>query len=694
MTEGFNVDPTLAALLGYRQSPFDDPVAGVQPVNQGVLTPAQMELFKNQYQAYEAPQLMRREPTNYWSTVQPHADVGRGLAHMITEPFADMYKHGKNLLIPPANPPLPSSADPEKMGTTWNVGEEHQYPGKVPSAPTRFDSGVGLTLAAAGVLPIPAARGATAAKPFYSAVEKAIEGAKIGKAPLAQWVNYLRGRPGVKEEELNWLGIGKNPAVPAPGTTAHNVAFDDPASVTRDELLNWAKQQGVQIRDVNKGSMSAAEKVRLDELDARVRAGENLPRADADEYMRLTDAESRPNITGRTTKYAKYQLPGGQNYREQLLTIPPKSFDEMFGPEKRYEISQLAGRHRTPEQESQFQQLQREMEQARGDVEMANYRSSHWDEPNILAHVRMNDRELLPAAPGGNPRKALFLEELQSDWHQAGRKQGYRGVNDHEKMFLGMPRSTVQGHEGVPNAPFKETWPDLALKRMIHRAADEGYDALAWTPGQVQADRYGLSKHVTNLKYEAGTGHLTAYRGTEPVFNQAGVKPDQLSNFIGEEAANKLLNSPSGKVETSSGATHYLDNQDLRMGGAGMRAFYDRMLVDKANALGKAHGAKVEQQPLVHIQEDGRGGWSVYESGIPIRSFDSRQEAQNFLGQRGTERAQKVHVLPITEALREAAKKGFPLFMLGGGALLGSEMTPEAQERVLRAIMSSVPGGA
>ena len=48
------------------------------------------------------------------------------------------------------------------------------------------------------------------------------------------------------------------------------------------------------------------------------------------------------------------------------------------------------------------------------------FKSSHWDEPNVLAHARVNDREI----PGVG--KSLHIEEIQSDWHQAGRKQGYK----------------------------------------------------------------------------------------------------------------------------------------------------------------------------------------------------------------------------------------------------------------------------
>ena len=50
------------------------------------------------------------------------------------------------------------------------------------------------------------------------------------------------------------------------------------------------------------------------------------------------------------------------------------------------------------------------------------FRSSHWDEPNVIAHARMNDRDVPDA--NGDPKRTLFLEgaPLGSDWHQKGRK--------------------------------------------------------------------------------------------------------------------------------------------------------------------------------------------------------------------------------------------------------------------------------
>ena len=48
-----------------------------------------------------------------------------------------------------------------------------------------------------------------------------------------------------------------------------------------------------------------------------------------------------------------------------------------------------------------------------------NYKSQHWDQPNVLAHLRMSDRT------GPEGEKILHLEELQSDWGQQGRKKGF-----------------------------------------------------------------------------------------------------------------------------------------------------------------------------------------------------------------------------------------------------------------------------
>jgi len=50
------------------------------------------------------------------------------------------------------------------------------------------------------------------------------------------------------------------------------------------------------------------------------------------------------------------------------------------------------------------------------------FKLSHWqDDPNVLAHTRFDDRTTVDG------KHTLFLEEVQSDWHQKGKKVGYKG---------------------------------------------------------------------------------------------------------------------------------------------------------------------------------------------------------------------------------------------------------------------------
>ena len=120
-----------------------------------------------------------------------------------------------------------------------------------------------------------------------------------------------------------------------------------------------------------------------------------------------------------TPRYSdpKFNLVGGENYREVLFRLPeqfapdlkrtPNDIaQEMFG-KKYYDLS--------PEE------LDKYAERAALSKMPDTYKSSHWDETNVLAHTRLNDRI------DADGKRVLFIEEIQSDWHQAGRKSGYSG---------------------------------------------------------------------------------------------------------------------------------------------------------------------------------------------------------------------------------------------------------------------------
>jgi hypothetical protein len=63
------------------------------------------------------------------------------------------------------------------------------------------------------------------------------------------------------------------------------------------------------------------------------------------------------------------------------------------------------------------------------------------------------------------------VEEANAAWVEANNNLSLR-EREHE--------IAKSGGNGIPDAPFKDTWPIVAVKRMIAKAAAEGYDQIAW----------------------------------------------------------------------------------------------------------------------------------------------------------------------------------------------------------------------
>jgi hypothetical protein len=99
----------------------------------------------------------------------------------------------------------------------------------------------------------------------------------------------------------------------------------------------------------------------------------------------------------------------------------------------------------------------------------ASYFSSHFQVRNVLAHVRCDVRE------GAAGERVLLLQEVQSDWAQDARRAISCGDLD-------------PADDECP--PFLKEWPALAMKLVLLHAAHQGLDAVAWTRGTHQAQRY------------------------------------------------------------------------------------------------------------------------------------------------------------------------------------------------------------
>ena len=70
-------------------------------------------------------------------------------------------------------------------------------------------------------------------------------------------------------------------------------------------------------------------------------------------------------------------------------------------------------------------------------------------------------------------------------------------------------RCTTAAQHGVPDAPFKETWPDLGLKQqMLGDRRRPAREWLGFTSGQTQAARYDLSKQISSCRISIRTAQL------------------------------------------------------------------------------------------------------------------------------------------------------------------------------------------
>jgi hypothetical protein len=402
--------------------------------------------------------------------------------------------------------------------------------------------------------------------------------------------------------------------------------------------------------------------------------------------------------TAPATKFSSYTLRGGENYREILLTLPQKqapitmpdtskwsvvrpkaqpefssadldrltelnrkiSNDAAYGIQTPTEtineykaISEMYDASRNPDRikvfdeqgkligamvnfdgtdEDIIQQTLRGFLQRQSQIanQQTNYRSSHFDQPNILAHMRVNDRVV-------DGKKTLFIEEVQSDWHQAGRKKGYKGqtrsveqidkeldsvVNELRAMpnvgyapstedWARYPEITARhdalvaerasvgsSRDFVPDAPFKTTWHELSLKRAIQEASEKGYDQIAFTTGKTQAERYDLSKQVSTLRdpYDNGE-YVVSYipKGANDYEYMGRFLEKDLPGAVGKELAEKIVANKNIQSMTYKG-------DDLAVGGEGMKGFYDQILPKSLEKLGKKFDAKVGKTEMDGVE--------------------------------------------------------------------------------------------
>jgi hypothetical protein len=226
-----------------------------------------------------------------------------------------------------------------------------------------------------------------------------------------------------------------------------------------------------------------------------------------------------------------------------------------------------------------------------------------------------------------------------------------------------------QSKNTVPDAPFKKNWHEMALKKMIHHAAANGYDAIAITPGAEQADRYSLARHISGMSYQPDNQHFYAFDPKGDIaIREYGASPERVSQLVGKELTQKLLTAPK------QNGIHVLQGDNLQFGGEGMKGFYDKIVPNFLNQFGKKYGAKV-QPGMVSIVSTPAQHHGLTEREFQALPPNAQQDMvrQHAYAHQGAKTEVPVHTFPITPEMREdVTKNGVPLYA-DGGSVEGEE---------------------
>ena len=183
----------------------------------------------------------------------------------------------------------------------------------------------------------------------------------------------------------------------------------------------------------------------------------------------------------------------------------------------------------------------------------------------------------------------------------------------------------IPGVSAVPEAPFVKSTDavlNLGLKRVIAMAVQGGYDRVAFVTGQQSAERYSLEKQVTKIEYASRESNpspdraLTVYglRGEEVMSKNA--TEEELADIIGKEVAERLLQSEP-KSLGGRAKFHVVSGLDLKVGGEGMKTFYDSIVPNAAKALLKKLGGRMGSVDVV----DSNAGRDVVAARVPGESM-------------------------------------------------------------------------
>ena len=520
----------------------------------------------------------------------------------------------------------------------------------------------------------------------YSPLMKAVESVSPKVTTAKQWDQWLDAnapRLGVSKDEIEFSGI------------KDFIALKE-GRVSKDDVLAYLDQNGVQVTETILGESPIKGKQKpftyrrsesgygWDVIDNNY--PEQYPdglfaghiegtEQDAIEEVRIANEELESGIyelhpfSPFSAKYSRYTLPGGKDYRELALTLPGK---ELYRAPRAHSMGDKA------------------------DV-------------NRIAHTRIDTR----TDANGDP--VLFVNEIQSDWGQEGRKQGFAnaksaknkeqimreldGITNELRELTGRYAPTDEDWKAnldlssrydalsaeyrtasntgtVPTAPFvtdTKSWVALTIKRLLRYAVDNGFKKVAFINGQQAADLYDLSERVREIAYtKKGNKYelaVTSSDGEGISLPKDSFDESELEGIVGKEIAEKIIKGEGNKYRGREDTV--LEGVDLKVGGEGMKSFYDRIVPQVATDVIRKIGGK-----------------GLSNSYVPTRN--PYQGAQKYIDMEfveGVGKKFKISGLPeLYDTYADADEARYQIYVREGAELTRQtaiEITPEMERNIL-----------
>jgi len=410
--------------------------------------------------------------------------------------------------------------------------------------------------------------------------------------------------------------------------------------VSKAELLEFLQNKGVKVEEVARGQIGAdLEKLSSDSLPEAVNNIYEIYRADDPDGTlhgsigQLTELDTKHPTLAKKRYGKDHPFVLNLSLKDNTLTF--KTFEEansyiqgvtsetLFRTDEYFTM--LPGDEKA--QQSYGELVLTLPEDRAKSSETFEYSGGHrFPESNILAHIRFTERV------DADGKKMLFIEEMQSDWSNTGRRDGWKqerpaevqkeiqrlkeegrrviqktGAFNHPKyeaietQIRNLEFENPINSGGAPDMPFKgdNRYGALAMKRMIRWASDNGFDRLGWITGKDTAERYNLSKVIDEIAVPSVDANSRSVRldtgggdsfklmvdnegKVDGVLKASQFTGKQLDEVIGKELAKKVMDFKApGKL---AGA-------DLEVGGEWAKTLYDKVLPTQAKKIVKKKGA-------------------------------------------------------------------------------------------------------